>query len=54
MNIKAGDKVYYKGKKWDVFLIWNDSKVCCLINIITGETIDTLVSSIKPIIRAAK
>ncbi len=58
MQLKVGDKVYWNGKKWEIFLIWKDisSKVnvCCLLNPITGETVDTFVSSLKPIMRAKK
>lgn len=58
MQLKAGDKVYWNGKKWEIFLMWNDTSskapVCCLLNIITGETVDTFVSSLKPILRAKK
>lgn len=53
MKYKVGDRVYWNGKKWEIFLIWNDisSKVecCCLLDVLTGDNVDTFVSSLKPI-----
>lgn len=52
---KCGDRVYWNGKKWEIFLMWKDTSskvdVCRLLNVVTGESVDTFVSSLKPIIK---
>nr|DAF69084.1 MAG TPA: protein of unknown function DUF3599 [Caudoviricetes sp.] len=53
MKYKVGDRVYWNGRKWEIFLIWNNigSSVesCCLLDVLTGDSADTLVSTLKPI-----
>ena len=55
MTYKVGDRVLWNGNKWDIFLIWKDTSsrvdCCCLLNVLTGESVDTFLSSLKPIVR---
>lgn len=53
MKYKVGDRVYWNGRKWEIFLIWHDVRFeldfCFLLDVLTGDNVDTFASDLKPI-----